>query len=324
MARGTTIKGIAFEYATCCAFATYLIGKKVAVDCEINSDAYRTAKRSFESLDESTQRDYRAAAEASIDVIIPLEPKLTDLSDCSPLRIRIQTDAQGQQGDVRDIVLARPQDDWEIGISCKHNHEALKHPRVTKDADFGSDWIGTPCSDHFLNEVASTMALVEKHVGEKWDALPKKHERVYIPILDAYIAEIARLCEVDPEAPSKLLAYFFGHEDFYKVIAMDRRVGQQSGLTKTMAFNMHGTLGKASGSARPIRSLKKVLLPDKLITIGRKDNSNTTIEIVLSKGWVVKMRLHSADKAIKTTGLKWDVTLAGMPTDIYMQERTWE
>lgn len=79
MARGTTIKGKAFEYATCCAFATYLIGKKVAVDCEINSDAYRTAKRSFESLDESTQRDYRAAAEASIDVIIPLEPKLTDL-----------------------------------------------------------------------------------------------------------------------------------------------------------------------------------------------------------------------------------------------------
>ena len=47
-----------------------------------------------------------------------------------------------------------------------------------------------------------------------------------------------------------------------------------------------------------------MLLPDKLITIGRKDNSNTTIEIVLSKGWVVKMRLHSADKAIKTTGLK--------------------
>ena len=37
--------------------------------------------------------------------------------------ISLQTDSKGQQGDVRDVLLTG--NGWEIGMSCKHNHEAV-------------------------------------------------------------------------------------------------------------------------------------------------------------------------------------------------------
>ena len=115
----------------------------------------------------------------------------------------------------------------------------------------------------------------------------------------------------------------FGIEDFYKVIAKDRRGPGLAGRTKVMAFDIRGTLGKAAKGKRPLLSVPQISLPTRLIEIRIKPNSDTTIEMTFDRGWVIHMRLHNADSDVKTTGLKWDVTLSGMPNGLYEQEQPW-
>lgn len=321
MGRSNTIRGKAFEYAVLDAFKSRLErdGNSVAVDV---SDAYRTAERAFYKLDEDTQLEYIAAAEVSVDIILPLEPKLRAGSG-EPLTMCIQSDARGQKGDVRDIVCIRFDEGWEIGISCKHNHEALKHPRVRNGADFGLDWIGVPCSALFLERIATVMHVIESRLGDRWRDYDDIHDIVYKPILAAYVDEISRLCEVDSDVPAKLVGYFFGMQDFYKVIAKDRRGSNQAGLTKVMAFNMNGTLGKDGDDNPSLIALRKTALPGRLIEVRMKDNSLSTLIMTFDGGWSISMRLHTADSEIKRTGLKWDVQLEGVPSGIYEQEQPW-
>ena len=51
-----------------------------------------------------------------------------------------EKDGQGVKGDVRDIVIKRKNIEWEIGLSIKHNHDAVKHSRLSHKLDFGNEW----------------------------------------------------------------------------------------------------------------------------------------------------------------------------------------
>lgn len=320
--RSNTVTGKAFEYAMVCAAREFLAARGVPTTIE-GSAALQTARASFDGLDETDKQDNLAAAATAMEVIAPLEPNLLHASAADPVSLAIQADARGQAGDVRDVILAKRAARWEIGISCKHNHEALKHPRVTTDADFGTTWIQTPCSQPFLDRIGAVMETVRRWEGTRWSDHADKHAAVYEPVLDAYISEIDRLCAVDAEAPTKLVRYFFGLDDFYKAIAKVRRCAGSAGLTKVLAFNLNGTLGRSCGQARPIHPVRRVSLPTRLIEIGLKPGSTTTLIMTFNGGWSIKMRLHSADSQVRTTGLKWDVQLEGEPTDLYDQERPW-
>lgn len=152
------IQGKAFEFAVLDSLCQLL--EKMKVGFEVNSSvSCKNAEKSFDQLKIEERLSYRLAASTGIEMIQPLEPRLTLGKDASPLLIDIQSDAKGQAGDVRDVVCLRDSEGWELGISCKHNHEAVKHPRITQDADFGTDWIGKPCSPSFhqrMEEVRST------------------------------------------------------------------------------------------------------------------------------------------------------------------------
>ena len=67
------------------------------------------------------------------------------------LIITIAPDFFGQTGDVRDVILTK--NNWEIGISCKHNHQALKHQRLSNRIDFGLEWAGYPVSQNYWNTI---------------------------------------------------------------------------------------------------------------------------------------------------------------------------
>lgn len=316
--------GKAFEYATLTAFyyAVQACGSKVVVDV---SSAYSTAKKAFLGLDSHAREDYKAAALVAAQTIIPMEPGLTFENGKSVLRLCLQTDAKGQSGDVRDIVLSRPDQKWEIGISCKHNHQALKHPRITEGMDFGRDWIGVPCSREFIERIETVMRIVKRWEDErtKWCDHGDKVSSVYVPIVEAFVSELRRLCSVDDSAPSKIVSYFFGTDDFYKVISQDRRQPGDAGITRIVPFNMGGTLGRTFGEQRPVYQLDKTELPTRLIEVGRKEKSSNTLEMVFDKGWTISMRVHNADKLVKKTGLKWDVQLVGVPYGVDPQIRIW-
>lgn len=86
-----------------------------------------------------------ASAEAAVDAVLELEPRMLE-DDNDILLLEPQKDDSGIAGDVRDIVIKRNDIDWEIGLSIKHNHEAIKHSRLSHKLDFGKEWFDIPCS----------------------------------------------------------------------------------------------------------------------------------------------------------------------------------
>jgi len=332
-----TIKGKAFEYACLNSIVNNLIGRQIPF-MVVEDKAFITAATSFEMLSESDKTRYMAAANTAFKIILPLEPRLTTNEYAGKLTLKINTDskAKGSKGDVRDVVCIRSNLGWEIGFSCKHNHEALKHPRLTQQqarqerltvADFGTNWLGYPCSEEYFQKALPHMQMIREYEGFSWSEAfgegERKFDVAYVPILKAVLEEIIALCKEHKDAPQKLLEYFFGSNDFYKIISLD-----SSSQTKVVAFNMNGTLNQPTPSTKAVTKVPRLQLPTRLIEGRFKEKANgeiskTTIALVFDHGWTINMRLHSADSKVKVTGLKFDVQLEGNPHGIYQQQRPW-
>ncbi len=328
---GNTTNGKAFEYACLKAIMDKLTadGKSVIIQ---DTNAYKTTVNKFNSLAEEERIKYMDAAKSAVKLISPLEPRLENGNGELYLAVNADAAAQGVDGDVRDVLCIRnisEHDEWEIGLSCKHNHEALKHPRITEDKDFGENWLGISNSKEFISEISATIdTLIEyKEQGKLWKDIAsleeEKREKYYVPILEAYKNEIIRLCKNYPDVPRKLLSYFFGSKDFYKVIM------KESQKTTTIeAFNMNNTLGQRFGNIKPLVKVPSITMPTRLIEADFKkdkqgNRSNSTIILVFDGGWTVSMRLHNKDKEVKTTALAWDIQLVGLPMGTYVNTRPW-
>ncbi len=327
-------QGKAFEYA--CLLAVRERFEEEDVDFEIDeSKTYIQTKVAYECLSSATQQRYLLAAKAAMRFIFLLEPCLIYDNRNIPITLMINADASavGSNGDVRDVVCLRKASAWEIGISCKHNHEALRHPRLTESdkkgvpgnvADFGKSWFGYSCSNEYFQRMTTVMNLVRSKEGQPWkDAFEDKIQEVYVPALEAIKDEIVKLCSEHKDAPQKMLEYFFGSKDFYKVISLDT-----SKQTKIVVFNMYGTLNKPFGEHKPLKKTSKLPFPTRLIEARFKEKntgeiSKTTLALVFDKGWTITMRLHNADSNVKCTGLKFDVQLEGNPHGIYQHQQPW-
>lgn len=80
----------------------------------------------------------RKSATVGIKTIIEMEPKIVE-DGSDDLTIFLQPDNIAKTGDIRDVIIIRRDIKWEIGISVKHNHAALKHSRLSQHIDFGKN-----------------------------------------------------------------------------------------------------------------------------------------------------------------------------------------
>ena len=146
-----TSNGKAFEYACVIALCEQLDkDQRIVIE---HSMQLSTAKRLYDSAKEGLKESLDAAARSAVKVIKRLEPQLCNSIGNEPLWISLQADAAGIGGDVRDILCLRKQNGWEIGLSCKHNHHAVKHSRLSGTIDFGQEWLNIPCSKDYFNKV---------------------------------------------------------------------------------------------------------------------------------------------------------------------------
>ena len=134
------------------------------------------------------------------------------------------------------MLIIRRTIEWEIGISVKHNHSALKHSRISPHIDFGSEWIGVPCSPKYfenINKVFDKLAIA-KNQNKHWSELSSKEDKVYTPLLKAFIEEFNALQESN-NVTSKLVEYLIGSNgrDYYKLI-------HHNNHTTVMPFNLYG------------------------------------------------------------------------------------
>ena len=316
-----TVNGKAFEYA--CLRSLLAHAKALDKDVSIEaSKAFTTAEKAFSAVDDNAKSEMMAAANAAVKLIVPLEPKLMGGSGTLLLTIAADAAAIGVDGDVRDVLCVRADDEeWAIGISCKHNHEGLRHPRITEGKDFGADWIGVHCSREFMNEITPIInSLIENGKNEiLWSQIDQKWDRYYVPILTAYLKEIRRMCNENVTVPEKLLSYFCGANDFYKVI-----MKSGSRTTTVEGFNMHGTLNAACGKTKAMTKVSVIKMPTRLLDAAFKAGTKTTIILTFDGGWSISMRLHNKDKVAKPTSLAWEVNLEGLPPSTYVNTHSWD
>ena len=153
-----------------------------------------------------------------------------------------------------------------------------------------------------LEKLRSNARQLGKQI--EWNELPDKEDRVYVPILNAFIDEIKRIDSVlDGELAPRLVHYLLGEKDFYKVIA-----DASSRSTRIEAFNITGTLGESFEGVKSLYGRQKLKLPTRIIEIRYKSGSKNTIELTCDKGWQFSLRIHHASKEIEPS-LKFDIQL---------------
>ena len=310
--------GKAFEYA--CAYIIHAKCKDADFSVTIEqSPQVDTAKRFFNYLNTTEKDNYIKGAEAALKIIERLEPMMSNYR--GELVISLQTDSKGQAGDVRDVLITI--DKWEIGISCKHNHEAVKHSRLSDTIDFGKDWFDKACSQEYFDSVREVFIPLRKLRDDSkakgnpalWSDMPDKEDKCY----EAFIKELKRLDKEYPgEIPSLLVRYLIGDKDFYRVIMNDKRR-----YTQIESININGTLNRSNGTKHALVNAPVMKMPTKFYEIDFKEGQKNTIVVVCDQGWNISMRIHNASSRIEPS-LKFDVQLMAMPSSILTQIEPWD
>ncbi|MDD7559867.1 MAG: HaeIII family restriction endonuclease [Porphyromonas sp.] len=315
-----TEHGKAFEYALLNALREKL-SKKTAIEV-LETAPYLTAKEKYSVVSRNLRLEMDRSADVATDYILDLEPRLLHCSASASdvLTLEIVPDKKGQQGDVRDVLAIRAAQNWEIGISAKNNHHAVKHSRLSGTIDFGKEWLGLGCSRFYFDEILPIFDLlssIKKNSdgSAKWDEIiTDKQETIYTPVLEAFRKELLRLNEAFPDiVPPKLVEYLIGEKDFYKVISGKDRV-------EVEVFNLHGTLCQSIDSVKPKARLQRMKLPTRLLDIAYKKSSRSTLEITFDEGWALSFRIHNASKRVEPS-LKFDINLISTPSSIQRETR---
>ncbi len=281
---------------------------------------FETVLRSWNLIDASVQENLRNAAQAAVPVLLELEPLISEVDNDDVLTISSQEDSRGKLGDVRDILISRKDIQWQIGLSLKHNHFAVKHSRLSSQNDFGKSWLGVECSKKYWEEIKPVFDFLEvaKKQELNWRQIESKEEKVYVPILQAFINEFRRLCTKDANVPQRFVEYLLGKFDFYKTVAIDcKRV------THIDPYNLHGTLNRSGVKTKPKHIIKQIKLPTRIISLDFKPNSKTTVELCLNAGWQFTMRLHNASSKVEPS-LKFDIQCVGKPAALITIECFWK
>lgn len=309
-------QGRAYEYAwikTLCKALQEMRKTRIVENSSLEAN-----KRAWSIMDDEMKETFLVSASAAIDTVIELEPRMSE-DDGEELILELQQDGKGVEGDVRDIVIRRDNIDWEVGLSIKHNHDAVKHSRLSHKLDFGKEWFNMPCSDSYWNDVEPifNMLKVEKEKETKWSEIEGKNDNVYIPLLQAFIDEVQKAYEIDKSMPRKMIEYLIGVEDYYKIVSKDSKR-----LTLIHTFNMHGSLNKPSAVKVSAITVPIVELPTRLVALEFKPGSENTVEMYLDNGWQLSFRIHNASTKVEPS-LKFDVQFIGMPTSVLNIECRW-
>ena len=283
----------------------------------IENNAISIARKYFEDFTEQEQNKFNRAAYNTIDTMVKIEPGLTVLkNDKDILYISLNEDQVGEDGDVRDVIFQRAKSSWEIGFSAKNNNDAVKHSRLARKLDFGEVWFGVPCSENYWIDIKPIFDYLEEYTKKKykWNDLKQdKRDKVYVPLLNAFKKELLNINGNHSNIPERLVEYLIGKHPFYKIIKDDSH-----NLVIVKAFNIKGDLNKPYNKVKSAYSIPTINLPKRIVEFEFKENSETTLNMILDGGWEISFRLHNASSNVECS-LKFDIKLLGNPPILFTQ-----
>lgn len=317
MSKKSNNQGRAYEFSYLISLYEE-ISKVRSVKVEMNS-SYYAAERAWNTLSESEKTMYKISSLTGVNTLFELEPLILDDGN-DELELKIQSDEHGERGDVRDVLIIRRGIEWEIGLSVKHNHFAVKHSRLSKKIDFGKKWYGIACSNQYWLDIKPIFDYLdeEKKKGTKWRDLLSKEDGVYVPLLNAFKEELERQNLLfNKEIPRLMVEYLLGEFDFYKVIGIDNKE-----ITRIQSFNLRGTLNKQGKHHKRNIELPLSSLPTRIVSLDYKPGSKNTLELYLDGGWQFSFRIHNASTKVEPS-LKFDIQIIGMPVTIISIDCKW-
>ena len=104
-------QGRAYEYAWIKTLYRALCGSRETRI--VKNSSLEANERAWNIVDEEMRDTLSVSAEAAIDVLLELEPKLME-NDGEELTLEFQKDGAGVKGDVRDIVIKRNNIEWRL------------------------------------------------------------------------------------------------------------------------------------------------------------------------------------------------------------------
>lgn len=309
------INGKAFEYALVRQYDRTL--SSMGVKCISEEETFRYAKECFFNLSDAEKKGFDLAAYQTIDTMVRIEPcLLRKNNEDDILFISLNSDSDGEVGDVRDVVFRRFSPYWEMGFSAKNNNDAVKHSRLSAVLDFGQSWVGVKCSEAYWKEIYPIFEYLKIKTQQKvlWEDLARdKTEKVYLPLLKAFRAELLRINDIQTGIPQKLVQYLIGNKPFYKIIKDDSH-----NLVVVKAFNVGGELNRSANGAKPQYSTPKINLPERIVEFELKKDSDNTLNMILDGGWEISFRIHNASSRVEPS-LKFDIKLLGNPPVLFTQ-----
>ena len=284
----------------------------------VENSAFEAAKRAWEKIDSSLKNNFQKSAEVFADAIFNCEPLMTEKSD-DLLTLAIQQDSKGEAADVRDIVVARHNLQWQIGFSLKTNHKAAKHSRLSKNLDFGEKWLGIKASPDYFANIAPIFERLEtfKSEGKKWSEIPNKSTCFYFPLAKAFQQELLKITAANPKAVRRLGEYLLGSFDYYKVIHLDPKK-----MVQIQTFNLHKGLNRPSKKVKAKLVIPASALPRKILDLRFKEKSHNSLLLQFDEGWLFSLRLHNASTAVEPS-LKFDIQIKAMPTSVLVINCLW-
>lgn len=316
MSTSSNGQGRAYEYAWITAlFETLSPIRKTSMVCNSSLDAN---KRAWDAVSQDKRDLFAISANAAVDAVLELEPCMEE-DDGDTLLLKFQKDEAGESGDVRDIVIRRDNIEWEIGLSIKHNHAAVKHNRLSHVLDFGNEWYGIPCSRQYWNDINPIFDMLnrEKNRGINWSDLADKDGDVYVPLLQAFLDEVNRAYRNAPDVAIRMFEYLVGIKDYHKIVSNDSKR-----VTLIHTFNLHGTLNQPSRIKVSAFEVPVAETPTEIIAMRFKRGSKTTVEIYMDNGWAFSFRIHSASTRVQPS-LKFDVQFISTPASVLHIECKW-
>lgn len=294
----------------------------------------------WESL-EDKENIYRQAAPA-IRRIATKEPYIFK-KDGEPLVIRLNYLTRELERDsFGEIMLERPDIDWRFSISIKdHANVLATMPLADRDRDvymnnevsvfneiddFGSRIFGIPCSNDYFDDMNEILMRIDDSNREKWnesladDAFVFKN--IITPMLGAMGREMPRICEGHPEAPKKLIDYFYGSIDYYFIKPIE-----QYEVTRIGCVNSHGGLGRIPGTNNhftPVVEFPTQLLDVRFATGEHGTLSRDTIQFTFDGGWAVCVKVHTTYTEEEGRFIGLNVFLPVTPFGSYRDQVEWD
>ena len=298
------VNGKAFEWAVANAVSQQ-------IDREICDDASsRYAYSCFGKISAIKQSEFETSALRAVKHVLKIERHHAAV--VNPEYVEIASDDRGKRGDVRDVLIVAK--GGELGFSCKNNHDALKHSRLSSRIDFIAKWglDDSGCSDQYWAAVrplfAALTAIKAESQGSKLFAqLEDVGADYYQPILNAFSAELERVMGSgstdSAQAAGEFVKYIIGRNDFYKVMNMTNQ-------TSIQGFNFGGTL-----------SVTKSKTPTQLVALDRFDGGQFAVTARFNRGYAFNFRIHSASSRVEPS-FKFDVKGISFGNEVYQHHIT--